>query len=112
MTLQRAEVQFFLHVRGVIFDNLLSFNHTVLVDFLGDLLLYSVRFTDSTNYFNWPKSQISADLFWRYPFSPLMSAAKLIEYMVMDIEPVRDASGRPVQHGKVRMQTHEFVGAM
>eukprot|EP00042_Codosiga_hollandica_P044129 m.429374 g.429374 ORF g.429374 m.429374 type:complete len:511 (+) comp56716_c0_seq2:316-1848(+) len=46
------------------------------------------------------REEVSGDVYWRYPFQSIMSAAKLIEYMVMDIEPVRDASGRPVVVGK------------
>ena len=45
--------------------------------------------------------QISADVYWRSPFHSICSAAHLIEYMVMDMDPVFDAKGAPVTRGKV-----------
>ena len=47
--------------------------------------------------------QISAEVYWRQPFLALGSTSHLIEYMVMDMDLVRDAKGAPIKRGKVHI---------
>ena len=47
------------------------------------------------------RAEVSAEVYWRSPFFAIGNTAHLIEYMVMDLELVRDQKGAPVTRGKV-----------
>ena len=46
---------------------------------------------------------LSSTLFWRYPFKAICTHGGYTEYMVLDIEPLRDATGELIRYGKVRL---------
>eukprot|EP00045_Choanoeca_perplexa_P017164 m.244212 g.244212 ORF g.244212 m.244212 type:complete len:527 (-) comp17464_c0_seq1:4214-5794(-) len=43
---------------------------------------------------------LSSTLFWRYPFKAICTHGGYTEFMVLDIEPLRDASGDLIRYGK------------
>jgi nonsense-mediated mRNA decay protein 3 len=54
--------------------------------------------------------EMTAPVFWRSPFNSICTHGGHIEFVVLDIEPLLDAHGQPICHGKVRCR-RKRVGA-
>ena len=52
-------------------------------------------------------SQLQNAVYWKDPFRTLLATDQLIEYTVLDIEPVRDAHGHPIVFKKVNECVNE-----
>jgi nonsense-mediated mRNA decay protein 3 len=45
---------------------------------------------------------LSSTLFWRYPFKAICAHGGYTEFMILDIEPLRDGAGELIRLGKVQ----------